>query len=300
MVSQFGCHGWALLRDMPLVLDLQTAMSVAAIVQPHREPTHPAVIPRRFGKGERLAHLALITQATGPVMTLHRTRIDDCGAEKIQDMLQTGFPMHDPHLYPLNPPPFILFLHLSIGPSLGPAADGTTGLACGAVAGGRIATSKGFEEGRLIALIGLGEDRRQMPRTETLLGIVHQGCGLRLGPFADDERHDQLAIGRNRGMVPQVSSLSALGCLTTLRLFFTTLHCSSHSKARGVTSRTRWSWKRSAWRPAIRSRRATVSGATWTRRAVARTPHPSPRWVMTDAACSSAIFVLNKAVPRRS
>ena len=57
------------MRDMPLVLDLQTAMSVAEIVQPHREPTHPAVIPRRFGKGERLAHLALITQATGPVVS---------------------------------------------------------------------------------------------------------------------------------------------------------------------------------------------------------------------------------------
>jgi hypothetical protein len=68
------------MRDMPLVLDLQTTMSVAEIIQPHREPTHPAVIPRCFGKGERLAHLALITQATGPVMTLHRTRMNDCVA----------------------------------------------------------------------------------------------------------------------------------------------------------------------------------------------------------------------------
>ena len=30
----------------------------------------------RFGKGEGLAHLALIAQATGPLVPLHRTRVN--------------------------------------------------------------------------------------------------------------------------------------------------------------------------------------------------------------------------------
>ena len=59
------------------MLDLHAAMSVTKIVQPHREPTHPAVIPRCFGKGQGLTHFALIAQATGPVMTLHYTGVNN-------------------------------------------------------------------------------------------------------------------------------------------------------------------------------------------------------------------------------
>jgi len=62
----------------------------------------------------------------------------------------------------------------------------------------------------------------------------------------------------------------------TLRLVFTQLPCASHAKARGVTSHTRQSWNRSAWRPAIRRRRATVALATWPKRAVARPPTLRP------------------------
>ena len=51
------------------LMDFHAPMSVAEIVQPHREPTPPAVIPRCFGKGQGLTHLALIAQATGSVMT---------------------------------------------------------------------------------------------------------------------------------------------------------------------------------------------------------------------------------------
>src|SRR5687767_4438906 len=115
-----------------------------------------------------------------------------------------------------------------------------------------------------------------MPRAETPLGVVYEGPGLRLGPFADHERHDQLAVGCDCRMVPQVASLGALLPPATLLLFFTQLHGSSNSQARGVTSRTRLSWTCAAWRPAIRSSRATVSLETWAKRAVARTPHPSP------------------------
>ena len=45
--------------DLPLLFDPQATMRVTKIVQPYRKPTHPAVIPRRFGKGQRLTHFAL-------------------------------------------------------------------------------------------------------------------------------------------------------------------------------------------------------------------------------------------------
>ena len=93
-------------------------------------------------------------------MTLHYTRIQDFVAEKIQDRLQTRFAMHDPHLDPLKPTPFIALFHLPIRQALGPAQERTTGPTGAAGVGDQIATSKGFEDGRLIAFIGIGEDRR--------------------------------------------------------------------------------------------------------------------------------------------
>jgi hypothetical protein len=115
MVSYFGCHGRGLMRDLPRGLDLQATVSMTDIVQPHREPTHPAVIPCRFGKGQGLPGLTLIAQATGPVMTLYHTRVDDFVPEKIQDVLEAGFAMHDPHFYSLNPMPFRMFFDLPQG-----------------------------------------------------------------------------------------------------------------------------------------------------------------------------------------
>src|SRR5262245_11063019 len=277
MVGSLGCHGRGLMRDLPRGLDLQATVSATEIVQPHREPTHPAVVPRRFGNGQGLPGLALIAHATGPVVTLYHTRVDDVIAEEIQDMLEVGFAMHDPYLSAFNATPFIVFFALPIGSALGPAHNRAPGPACGAVRGGRIATAEGVEDGGLIPVIGIGEDRWQMPRTEPLLGSVDQGCGLRLGPFANDERHEQCTVRRDGGMVPQVPCLGALLHRTALLLFLTKLHCSSNSTARGVMACTRWSCTRSAWRPAIRSSRATVSLEMCTRRAVARIPHPSPK-----------------------
>src|SRR5215468_6164598 len=205
-------------------------------------------------------------------------------AEKIPNMLQTRLSMHHPHVHPLAPSPLILFLHRPVRSAWGPAYDGTTGLACGAVAGGRRAPPKGVEDGRRIAFLGLGADRRQIPRTETLLGSVHHGPGWFLAPFADAERPDQFAVGGDRRLVPQGASLGALLHRAALRLFVTQLHGAAHSTARGVPARPRPAWHRSAWRPAVRSSRATVSVATWPRRAVARTPPPSPRGATTAAA----------------
>jgi hypothetical protein len=80
-------------------------------------------------------------------MTLYHTRVDDCVTEEIQDVLEAGFAMHDPHLYALNPTPFIVFLDLPIGQALGPAQDRSPAPAYGVVGGGRIATAKGGEDG---------------------------------------------------------------------------------------------------------------------------------------------------------
>src|SRR5262249_23685029 len=153
-------------------------------------------------------------------MTLHSTRIDDFVAEQIQDMLQTRFAMHDPHLDPLNPTLFIVLFHLTVHQALWPAQLRPRWAAPLAGAGRRIAMSKGVQDGRLIALIGIGKECWQMPRTETLLGIVHQSPGLLLSPFADDERYDQFALGSNGRMASHVPCLCALLHPATLLLFF--------------------------------------------------------------------------------
>jgi hypothetical protein len=116
---------------------------------------------------------------------------DDAGIHLLitqqgQDVLQAGFAIQSSNFDPLDPMPFIVFFHLPIGQALGPTPDRMTGPACGAMMGGWIPTAKGVEDGRLIALIGIGKDRRQMPRTETPLRIVHQRPGLLVGPLADD------------------------------------------------------------------------------------------------------------------
>jgi len=48
-------------------------------------------------------------------MTLYHSRVDDFVPEEIQDVLEAGFAMHDPHLYSLHPTPFIVFFGLPIG-----------------------------------------------------------------------------------------------------------------------------------------------------------------------------------------
>src|SRR5262245_27150013 len=68
MIGELGCHSRAPMHDLRLVLDLHATMCVTEIVESHREPTHPAVIPRRFGKGQGLAHFAPVAPATGAVM----------------------------------------------------------------------------------------------------------------------------------------------------------------------------------------------------------------------------------------
>ena len=58
IVNLAGGHRRTTLRDLRLLLELQTAVSTTKIVQPHRKPTHLAVMLHHFGKGQGLTHLA--------------------------------------------------------------------------------------------------------------------------------------------------------------------------------------------------------------------------------------------------
>jgi hypothetical protein len=62
-------------------------------------------------------------------------------------VLDAGFAMHDPHVDPLDPTPFLVFFDLPIGQALGPAQDRPPGPAWDTVGWGRLPTSKGFDDG---------------------------------------------------------------------------------------------------------------------------------------------------------
>ena len=265
------------MRDLRLVLDLQATMRVTEIVQPHREPTHPAVIPRRFGKGQGLTHFALIAQATGPIMPLHHTRVNHFVAQQGQDMLQTGFAMDGSYFHPLDPAALVDFVSLAHRPSLaanGPR-DAPPGLWCrGAVGGNAVQTPP---TAPTHTRIRIRKDRWQMPGTQTTLGVVHQGLRLFLRPFADDKRDHQLAVRRDRRMVPHVPSLGALVQPDTASAFF-------HKaplliKLQGAWGHVAYPLVMEPLGMAARHPEESCDRVFGDvpKRAVARTPHPSPR-----------------------
>jgi hypothetical protein len=47
------------MKHLILLPTLQAAVGPTEIIEPHRQPTHPAVIPIHFGKSQGLSHLAL-------------------------------------------------------------------------------------------------------------------------------------------------------------------------------------------------------------------------------------------------
>ena len=69
-------------------------MSSTEVAKPHREPAHPTVITKCFGKGQGLSDLALIAQATRSIMTFDHACIDLLISQQLQDMLEFGFAMH--------------------------------------------------------------------------------------------------------------------------------------------------------------------------------------------------------------
>src|SRR5215469_7654951 len=98
-------------------------MAPTAVIQSHGEPAHPAVIPWGLRDGPSLAHLALIAQATGAVMTLHHPGVDLPRAQPGQDGLAPRFPIEGTHCKPLHPSLLIGLFPLPIGPAVRPAED---------------------------------------------------------------------------------------------------------------------------------------------------------------------------------
>ena len=215
----------------PVVLfDLQTAMRSTEIVVSYREPTHPAVIPPSFGKGQCLSDLTLIPQPTGAVVALHHARVYLRVPSQIQHMFKMGFAMHRSHLNAVHSTPFVALVHLSIGQPLTPAHPETT-----ASPFERVATTEDLQEGRFVAGKGIGKDRGQVTRAQAIMGILPHSHGLFIGPLAHDQGEDQLAVSRHGAMIPLVTGLCGFIRSTALWLFFTNAHCSSNSTARGVT-----------------------------------------------------------------
>ena len=192
-------------------------------------------------------------------------------------MLPPCLALHAPHLDAREPTPFRVLFPLALRQALGPAHDRTTGPPWTAGGRAQLSTSTSCKEGGRLAVLGLGAERWEMPRPPSLRGRVPQGPRLLVRPCAHAERHAPRALGGDRGLVPPLASARWRLGVAARRLFFTQRPGASPSTARGVPARPRWACTRSAWRPALRRRRATVSVATVLTRAVARPPHPSPR-----------------------
>ena len=109
------------MRHPVVLLDLQTAMRSAEIGVSYREPTHPAVIATGFGKGQCLAHLGLMTQTTGAVVTFDHAGVDLRVTQRIQPVLKTRFAMHRSHVNMITPTAFVTLFDVTIGQILAPA-----------------------------------------------------------------------------------------------------------------------------------------------------------------------------------
>src|SRR6266511_3486676 len=157
---------------------------------------------------------------------------DDTGinlliAQQGQHVLAACFAVKDLDFNPFDTASSIDLFHLTIHQPLWPAYLRERGTSVATVARRGIMTPKGFQNGRFITLVGIREDRWQVPWLQTTLGVLHEGLRLRVRPFAYHQTHDQLAVRRHRRVVPHIASPLHLGALAPLLLFFTKLHCSS-------------------------------------------------------------------------
>jgi hypothetical protein len=113
------------MEHLAVLLAPQTAMRLTAGVAPHREPPHPAVIPQRFGKGQGLAHLALVPETTGAVVTLDPAGVDVRVPQPLPHMRKRGCPMNGTHCNASDSTTFVALVDLPIGQPLVPANDRT-------------------------------------------------------------------------------------------------------------------------------------------------------------------------------
>ena len=191
-------------------------MSSTEVAKPHREPAHPTVITKCFGKGQGLSDLALIAQATRSIMTFDHACIDLLISQQLQDMLEFGFAMHYPDFNPIHASSFVHFLNWSIGQALTPTKHWQT-----ALARSRVSPTEDLQQGGFITGKGIGKDRWQVVLAESLFGILDQGQRVIVGPFAHPQGHHQLTLCSYRPMIPLIASLLKLMLSTTFLLFFT-------------------------------------------------------------------------------
>ena len=76
MIREPCRYRWAAMMHLRVLLEGPAPRRAAKIVESYGEPTHPLVIATCLRKGQGLAHLALIPQAAGTIMTLHPTRMN--------------------------------------------------------------------------------------------------------------------------------------------------------------------------------------------------------------------------------
>lgn len=184
-VSREPCrYRWTAMRHLRVLLDGHTPMRAANIVERYGEPTHPPVRATRLSTGQGLTPLALMPQATGPLMTPHHTRMNVLRVQAGQHVLATGCALDNPALDPLDPAPCRALLHLAIGQPWGPAPRRSRWAVPLSVSGPRGATSQGRHDGRRVSRRRLREERGAMPRTSTTLGVMHHDLGLLGRAFA--------------------------------------------------------------------------------------------------------------------
>ena len=171
-------------------------------------------------------------------MSFHHTRIDLLGATHRQHMLELRLASDALKIDPITRRVFTGFHHLAIRQPLGPPNHGETWAAFATRLRSWIPTTTGLQDGGLISLGAVRENRGQMPRSQATVSVIHQLVGLGFATFAHHSGPHQLGVSRDRGMIPKVTHVIALIRGTVFLLFLTQAHCSSHSKARGVRSRT--------------------------------------------------------------
>ena len=221
--------------------DVHTAVRPTELVEARRQPTHPAVRAPGCRQGPGLSDFPLLPETTRAVVTLDHAGVDRLVTPARQPMRKTGFAMDHSDCHALHPTIFVGLFPLPLGQPLAPAHHRMTPPPLG-----RRPTTEHLQAGRLVAGQGLGEKRRLVPCSQTIVGGLSHSQGLLVGPLAHPQGHHPRAVSGHGGLRPPVARCTPCMIGTAFLLFFTPRHCASHAKAMGRRSRPCGSCKRSA------------------------------------------------------
>jgi hypothetical protein len=118
---------------------------------------------------------------------------------------------------------------LALGASTSPAAPQPCG---------RGPPAEHPQECGLVAGNGSGKKRRQVPRSQAIVGFLPPSQGLLIGPCAPPQGHHQRAVHGHSGLIPPVASGTPDIIGAAFWRFVTQLHGSSPAKAIGRRART--------------------------------------------------------------